>query len=236
MRAGVFVVALVISFVLGEVYVFSLDKERRARALRTQFSAFMTFLVHLGCRYLWNRLVIKVQNHLIVIHQNHYVFYIWRSIVFIFLFCAQISYMTNAFFMSPDVHWFSYMCYICLGTLVQLVTSLGILDLLNWIILKANFNSKYRVRSDFKAIIAVVYAITMVSHGLWTTTQPPSLKKIMIPIQHLPPSLQGTRIVQLTDIHLGPTVGREKLQRLVNQVNQIQPGNYIIISKKDLLD
>jgi len=50
----------------------------------------------------------------------------------------------------------------------------------------------------------------------------PAVVHIDIPIAGLPTALQGFRIVQITDIHVGPTIRRPYLQRIVDMVNHLQ--------------
>jgi predicted MPP superfamily phosphohydrolase len=55
-----------------------------------------------------------------------------------------------------------------------------------------------------------------------------------VPIANLPPSLDGLRIVQLTDIHLGPWTSVGRVQRIVDCANRLDPdlialtGDYVI--------
>jgi len=50
----------------------------------------------------------------------------------------------------------------------------------------------------------------------------PAVVQVDIPIAGLPAQLHGFRIAQITDIHVGPTIRRDYLQRIVDKVNALQ--------------
>jgi hypothetical protein len=55
-----------------------------------------------------------------------------------------------------------------------------------------------------------------------------------IPIPHLPPSLDGLTIVQLTDLHVGPYIRERELRHLVSVVNSLRPD--LVAVTGDILD
>jgi predicted MPP superfamily phosphohydrolase len=61
-----------------------------------------------------------------------------------------------------------------------------------------------------------------------------AVARVSIPIRNLPPALQGFRIVQISDIHVGPTIRRDYLRRIVAAVNRQQPDMVAITG--DLVD
>jgi hypothetical protein len=79
------------------------------------------------------------------------------------------------------------------------------------------------------AILVISYAICATFWGLVSAAQLPNVKKITVPIRGLPTGWKQKRIVQLTDIHLGPTVGRSKLEAIVDIVNELDPGMYLYL-------
>jgi len=58
--------------------------------------------------------------------------------------------------------------------------------------------------------------------------------EVRIPIDGLPPALEGLRIVQLSDVHVGPTIRRRYLQGIVDRVNELDAD--IIAITGDLVD
>jgi predicted MPP superfamily phosphohydrolase len=57
---------------------------------------------------------------------------------------------------------------------------------------------------------------------------------VRIPLRGLPPALEGLRIVQISDIHVGPTIKHGYLEAIVERVNALQPD--VIAVTGDLVD
>ncbi len=60
------------------------------------------------------------------------------------------------------------------------------------------------------------------------------VRNLSIPLKRLPKSLSGFRIAQLTDVHIGPTLGKEWLSEVVETTNQLKPD--LIAITGDLVD
>jgi hypothetical protein len=60
------------------------------------------------------------------------------------------------------------------------------------------------------------------------------VREFEITLDRLPRALDGTSIVQLTDIHVGPTIGREFIEDLVAQANALKPD--LVAITGDLVD
>lgn len=63
------------------------------------------------------------------------------------------------------------------------------------------------------------------------TAQPVTVR---IPLSGLPEPLNGFRIVQITDIHVGPTIKQDYLQAIVAEVNRLEPD--VVAITGDLVD
>ncbi len=61
-----------------------------------------------------------------------------------------------------------------------------------------------------------------------------SLRELRVRLPRLPAELSGLTIVQLSDIHLGPTLGREFMQDIVARTNALEPD--VIAITGDLVD
>src|ERR1051325_9853486 len=62
----------------------------------------------------------------------------------------------------------------------------------------------------------------------------PRVRRVAVPIEDLPPELEGYRIVQLSDIHVGPTIRRRFVQGMVEKANALEPDAIAITG--DLVD
>ncbi|KAA0723270.1 Transmembrane protein with metallophosphoesterase domain [Triplophysa tibetana] len=63
---------------------------------------------------------------------------------------------------------------------------------------------------------------------------PPRVVEVEIPMEKLPEPLSGLKLVLLSDIHLGPTIGYSKLQQIITMVNELDPDVVVIVG--DLTD
>jgi predicted MPP superfamily phosphohydrolase len=60
------------------------------------------------------------------------------------------------------------------------------------------------------------------------------VKHVRVPLARLPASASGYAIVQLTDVHVGPTIGRDFIEHVVRETNALAPDMVVITG--DLVD
>jgi uncharacterized protein len=60
------------------------------------------------------------------------------------------------------------------------------------------------------------------------------VRRIQVPVAKLPASASGYRIVQITDVHVGPTIGRSFVEGVVRETNALAPDMVVITG--DLVD
>jgi predicted MPP superfamily phosphohydrolase len=70
--------------------------------------------------------------------------------------------------------------------------------------------------------------------GFVSAARPPAVERVRVPIDDLPEALEGFRIAQISDTHLGPTLGRDFLADVVRRVNDLEPD--VIAFTGDLAD
>jgi uncharacterized protein len=66
-------------------------------------------------------------------------------------------------------------------------------------------------------------AVAVLSIGLWRARRPARVRVVDVPIAGLPSDLEGFRIVQLSDLHVGATLGRAFVERVVTTANRLGP-------------
>ncbi|MFD3539499.1 metallophosphoesterase, partial [Streptomyces sp. NPDC058662] len=81
---------------------------------------------------------------------------------------------------------------------------------------------------------AAAVAIATVGNGAHTVLRGPSVRRVRVPLAKLPRAAHGFRIAVVSDVHLGPVLGRAHAQRIVETVNRTQPDLIAIVG--DLVD
>ncbi|MFI5527459.1 metallophosphoesterase [Kitasatospora sp. NPDC051853] len=84
------------------------------------------------------------------------------------------------------------------------------------------------------AIGAAGVAVAVVGTGAYGVLDGPSLKQVTVPLAKLPRRAHGYRIAVVSDIHLGPILGRSHTRRIVDTINGVQPDLIAIVG--DLVD
>lgn len=77
-------------------------------------------------------------------------------------------------------------------------------------------------------------ALAATALGFWSARRMPRVVPVEVPMQGLPQALHGFTIVQISDIHVGATIRRAHLQRIVARVNTLQADMVAITG--DLVD
>src|SRR5262249_35303436 len=60
------------------------------------------------------------------------------------------------------------------------------------------------------------------------------LRRVRVPLARLPKAASGYSIVQLTDVHVGPTIGRDFVEKMVAEANALAPD--LVVITGDLVD
>ncbi|MFF1908132.1 metallophosphoesterase [Kitasatospora sp. NPDC058218] len=84
------------------------------------------------------------------------------------------------------------------------------------------------------AIGASGAAAAVVGTGAYGVLRGPRLKQVTVPLAKLPARAHGYRIAVVSDIHLGPILGRGHTRRIVDTINGAQPDLIAIVG--DLVD
>lgn len=70
--------------------------------------------------------------------------------------------------------------------------------------------------------------------GLGQAVKGPSVKRVDIPVRRLAPGLRGLRIAQISDLHVGPTIRRGEVERVVERALALKPD--LIVLTGDIAD
>jgi uncharacterized protein len=84
------------------------------------------------------------------------------------------------------------------------------------------------------ALLAVVAAFSISIIGFFNARKLARVVNVTVPLRDLPDSLHGFKIVQISDIHVGPTIKQGYLSRIVQQVNSLEAD--LVAITGDLVD
>lgn len=140
---------------------------------------------------------------------------------------------------SPKLaHILTWLGLLCMG----LGSSLFVLAILREVVLFGvyGFNGLWpsvlpltSVRVD-TALMVPVLGLLVTLWGFSNARRTAEVVRVDVPIEDLPQALQGFRMVQISDIHLGPTIKGPYLQRIVDRVNSLDADMVAITG--DLVD
>jgi uncharacterized protein len=84
------------------------------------------------------------------------------------------------------------------------------------------------------ALAAGVTAVGTVGYGVTQALGPPRIDRVAVPLARLPRRLDGMRIALVSDIHLGPLLGRSHTERIVRMINEVDADIVAVVG--DLVD
>lgn len=81
---------------------------------------------------------------------------------------------------------------------------------------------------------AAAAAVGTVGYGTYGVLNGPKVKRVTVPLAKLPRAAHGYRIAVVSDVHLGPVLGRGFAQKVVDTINGTQPDLIAVVG--DLVD
>ena len=133
----------------------------------------------------------------------------------------------------------SWVGYVWMGSMFLLLVLLWGGELARWSWVKyASMASVDGGRREFLAQLLAggvgAVGLALSGWGVWSAIRPVEVKRVPIRLRKLPPRLNGLRLVQLSDMHVGLTIGRELVEDVVRKVNALEPD--IVAITGDLID
>lgn len=184
-------------------------------------------------RYLWVRLVRdpafspSTKRALTVL-----IWVLGCSIPFAMLTSRLVDPELSVFWLKPAYAW--------IGTSFLLLVSVVLFDLLRMGYQGVAALGGAPVDADKRQTLSRLMGLAAAALGIGATAAAFReaaqilVKRVDVPLKNLPAALDGTTIVQLTDVHVGPTIGRSFIEQIVNQVNALNPD--IVAITGDLVD
>jgi predicted MPP superfamily phosphohydrolase len=140
---------------------------------------------------------------------------------------------------SSPLLWVAYMW---LGLLFLLLVLFGAVDLLRFLVettqrLAMNAPIDPERRALLSRVLGAAVGLAafgIAGLGLVNVLRPVAIKRVVVRLAGLPANANGYRIVQLTDVHVGPTIGEDFIRQLVTKVNALEPD--LVAITGDLVD
>ena len=116
--------------------------------------------------------------------------------------------------------WASYLAFGILSFLVVYALATDIVSIIwKWIAAPAN-----PVDFDRRALLTLgLLTIGTTIIGIRQAIVGPRVRKVEVPLNNLPAGFDGFKIVQISDLHVGPTIGHDYTQNVVNLANDLKP-------------
>lgn len=145
-------------------------------------------------------------------------------------FSPILYFVGERFIKPPYVRWLSWPAALWIGAGFLFLVLVGASDLL--LLVLGAFTPSDFSGARALAVAAIGTAITVAS--IPAAVRTPRVKRVEIPLARWPAELDGYRIVQITDVHIGPILGRTFARAVTERVNSLAPDAVAVTG--DLVD
>jgi hypothetical protein len=153
--------------------------------------------------------------------------------LFVILLLLSLSFMASFFLLrwqaNPLTVGYYKFSAVWTGWFINLLTAV----LLSWLVIAAARLAGTYPNTRVIAAGCLALAAFYSAYGMWNAFHP-RVKTMYIGLENLPDKWQGKTVVQLSDVHLGHFYGPKFLDRLVRQVNALNPE--LVFITGDLFD
>lgn len=206
-------VGSVIAILLVQLWIRSLESSYQVVAFRYQAFVFIEFLMFLACRYIWKRMSVLPR--------------LSRAPLLLVMILGMARFGMTPF-TQTDPNIIVYLTSMSMATVILLTSILVISDVIMYVVISRDKEYYSKIRA-WLCLVIVTLILIIERH----IAEDIKITRLSIPVNGRI-SQDRLTIAQLSDIHLGPNVGRTKLTSIVEMTNQLQPD--VVVITGDLVD
>lgn len=226
------VIGLLLPLIILEVWVISCQEPFRIKSLRMQLNIILAVVMFVCSRYIWNRFNILFHRRALFYNLG----ILFRILMFAFLVSSQFGIVCVFLLVQTDPPLLSFVATFSMGSVVLLTFCMIVTDICSFLYHKLSCKKTRSLnKADIKirSLLSLISALILVVAGTKIANNL-TVEHVTVPVKGLSHKLNGTTIVQISDIHLGPFNGKSRLNSIVDEVNQLQ-GDIVVITG-DLVD
>jgi hypothetical protein len=144
---------------------------------------------------------------------------------------AMVSTRMRPSWKEQVLHWGGM---VWMGAFGLLLTATVAADLVGWGWRLVGSAPEPLALARGKALAVVGVVVPALLLAFRTARAPAKVERVRVPVSGLGAELSGMKVVQISDIHIGPTLDRHFMRRVVEQVNALQPD--VVAVTGDLVD
>lgn len=133
---------------------------------------------------------------------------------------------------SDRLTWAGMLCLGMFSSLFVLTLLRELVLLAGWVAGEAGADGAWLPQTSAWAVVALGALATL--FGLWNARRTAPVKRVAIAVSGDGQPLKDFRIVQISDLHVGPTIKKAYIQAIVDRVNALQPD--VVAITGDLVD
>lgn len=162
--------------------------------------------------------------------------WLWKAVLSLIILAIALKYQAYSIgggtFFEPFVKGKALLIYEALyGALVVLTALLFFKDVCSlalWLLKKWGVSVGFSFNNN--TMLAVLMAVSAAAGfwGMWEAIRVPDVRAVTLKVKGLPAAWKGTKIVQLSDLHIGPVQGAEWLSEVVKKTNALHPDMVLI--------